>query len=254
MNIFYNILAALLCFLFGYIFGSIPTSIWIGKLFFHQDPRDYGSHNAGGTNAGRLWGKKVGLLIIILDMIKTIAPTWIAWAFLTFAKVNNGMALCPSVLNVNNFGFNSAYLIPWHVYWLTAFGCCIGHCFPMFANFKGGKGVSCFMGITIASTWMLGFIPGLTYLLILKLKKYVSLASILVAILDAVVAWIWAILVMCKVIPQNVYWLPMYGINLAAGWLYATVITLMAAILIWRHRANIVRIKNGEESKIKWMK
>ena len=81
-----NILVSLIILIFGYVFGSIPTAVWVGKIFFHQDPRDYGSHNAGGTNAGRLWGKKVGFCVIMLDMIKTIAPLYISWAILTFVK------------------------------------------------------------------------------------------------------------------------------------------------------------------------
>ena len=84
MYVFYNILIALGCLLSGYLIGSFPTSVVIGKVFFHKDPRDYGSHNPGGTNAGRIFGKKVGFIIIVIDMIKTIAPLWIWWAIFTF--------------------------------------------------------------------------------------------------------------------------------------------------------------------------
>ena len=85
MDIIYNILVALICLIFGYLIGSVSFAIIIGKVFYHQDPREHGSKNAGGTNAGRIWGKKVGLLVIILDMIKTIIPMWICWAILTYA-------------------------------------------------------------------------------------------------------------------------------------------------------------------------
>ena len=81
-----NILAVLFCLILGYLFGSIPTAVVIGKVFFHKDPRDYGSHNAGGTNAGRLFGKKIGFLVIVLDMLKTIAPMYLVCVLLTFIK------------------------------------------------------------------------------------------------------------------------------------------------------------------------
>ena len=97
--ILYNIIAAICCLFLGYIFGSIPTSIVIGKVFFHQDPRDYGSKNAGGTNSGRLWGKKVGFIVIVLDMIKTIAPIWICWAILTFVPFGSK----PLIATITNF-------------------------------------------------------------------------------------------------------------------------------------------------------
>ena len=72
--ILYNILAAILLIIIGYVFGSIPNGIWIGKLFFHKDPRNFGSGNSGGTNVGRVFGKKIGVLCIALDSLKVIAP------------------------------------------------------------------------------------------------------------------------------------------------------------------------------------
>ena len=259
MNILINILSALFCLAIGYLFGSFPTAIVVGKVFFHQDPRDYGSHNAGGSNAGRLWGKKVGLGIIIFDMIKTIAPLWICWALFTFVKFKyDGFyhGLCPEMKFVDKFGLDATgtFLIPWPVYWLSILGCMLGHCFPIFARFKGGKGVSCFMGCTITSTWMVGFIPGLSYFAFLKAKKYVSLASIVTSSIISVFTWIWVILVMSGVIPPKFYSLPTSGVNLNINFVYATVITLMTILLIVRHHANITRLKEGNENKIKWMK
>ena len=68
-NIWGNIAVAVVCFLFGYLLGGIPNGVVIGKVFFHKDPRDYGSHNSGGTNSGRVFGKWIGILVIGLDMI-----------------------------------------------------------------------------------------------------------------------------------------------------------------------------------------
>ena len=92
-----NVLVTFLCFLLGYLFGSFPTAIVIGKTIFHQDPRNYGSGNSGGTNAGRLWGKKWGLTVIIVDMIKTISPLWICWSILTFVKFNGTPVMVPAI-------------------------------------------------------------------------------------------------------------------------------------------------------------
>ena len=254
MNILINILAVLFCLIIGYLFGSIPTAVWVGKIFFHQDPRELGSKNAGGSNAGRLWGKKVGLGIIIFDMFKTIAPVWICWALLTFVPLYKGTGIVPRIEYVNQFGLNPDAPVAWPVYWLAALGCMIGHCWPIFAGFKGGKGVSCYMGTLCGTTWMLGVVPGLFYFLILKWKKYVSLASILVSILGAVFAWTWSILCMTGVIPHDLLKLPSYGPNLNLNFVYASVVTVMSIVLIIRHRANIARIKAGTERKISWMK
>ena len=251
INIMTNIIAAFSCLFVGYFFGSIPVSIVIGKVFFHQDPRDYGSKNAGGTNSGRLWGKKVGFLVIVLDMIKTIAPVWICWAIVTFVPFG-GKPLMQTVQNFYN-NPDSTYIIQWPVYWLAPLGTVIGHCWPMFAQFKGGKGVSNFMGITCGSSWMLGFLPGLLYFALLKWKKYVSLAGMLQSVIVSLFYWTWAILNLTGVV-KGFEWLPAYGPTFDINWVAAIVITLMSIILIARHHENIKRLKNGTERKITWMK
>ena len=253
MNIFINILVAIICIILGYIFGSIPTGVWIGKIFFHRDPRLEGSKNSGGTNVGRLFGKKVGFLVIILDMIKLIVPVWVAFLVVTYAKFG-GQALCPRPREFNNLGFNFDYIISWPVYWVAALGCSIGHCWPVFASFKGGKGVSVFAGIGAGTSWLVGFLPGLSFFLWLKLSKKVSLSSIITSIILTFTSWLWTILVMTNVIPHNLIFLPMYGATLFPGFVSSIVITLSAIILIIRHKENIERLKNGTERTITWMK
>lgn len=253
MNILFNILAALFCLILGYIFGSIPTAVWIGKIFFHRDPRLEGSKNAGGTNAGRLFGKKVGLTVIILDMLKLIIPVWITFLMLTYIKFGE-KALCPLPTEFDRFGFNYDYIVGWPVYWLTVLGCFLGHCFPIFASFKGGKGVSCFMGTACGTTWMLGLLPAVTYFICLKITKKVSLTSMITACTISLVSWIWAILMMVGVIPANLYLLPMYGPTLFPGWLFSTILTICSILVIWRHKENIKRLKEGTERTITWMK
>ena len=260
-----NILLVVICLAIGYLFGSIPTAVWVGKIFFHQDPRDYGSHNSGGTNAGRLWGKKVGFLVIMLDMIKTVAPVYAIWAILTFVNFDysgikgSGIfdsGMHPLLADVKTFytPLNSMFAIQWPLYWIVPVGVMIGHCWPMFAGFKGGKAASQFMGITVMTSWMLGFLPGFFYLGTLKWKKMVSFSAICQAMFVSTITWIWAILVMTKVIPGDLVWLPMYGPCLNPNWVYATVVTFLGAVMIARHHENIKRIKAGTERKISWMK
>ena len=83
MNIYFvNILLGIGSIVLGYLFGSIPNGVIIGRLFFHKDPRDYGSHNSGGTNVGRVLSKRAGVATIILDMLKIILPIYVTWAVL----------------------------------------------------------------------------------------------------------------------------------------------------------------------------
>lgn len=252
MYIFYNLLIALCCLIFGYLVGSFPNAIVIGKIFFHQDPRNYGSGNAGGTNAGRLWGKKIGLLVIILDMVKTIAPLWIAWAILT----QTGM---------KDWTYGGEILI-WDAplyYYLTALGTAFGHCWPIYVHFKGGKAASNFMGVTLGTSWIC-FLFDIFYFLILKIKKYVSLAGIIMAIIQIIVSWL--LLGLAYIMKANgatdafAFGFPMWGwgyclsLGDRGGWEFPTIITVMAVIVIIRHASNIKRIKEGSERKIKWMK
>ena len=263
-----NILVALFCLIIGYFFGAIPTSVWVGKIFFHQDPREYGSHNAGGTNAGRLWGKKVGFFIIVFDMFKTIAPIYAMWAILTFWKVDYSSitdAGWNSVAGAGNYhalmadvktaytDLNSNFAIQWPIYWLVPIGCMFGHCWPIFANFKGGKAASMFMGTTVMCSWLLGFLPGFFYLGTLKWKKMVSFSAICQAIFVSTITWIWAILLLCGVIPGDCASFPMWGPALNPNWVYALVVTVVGAFMVMRHHENIKRIMNGTERKIKWM-
>ena len=253
MNILFNILAALFCLFLGYIFGSIPTAVWIGKIFFHRDPRLEGSKNAGGTNAGRLFGKKVGLIVIIIDMLKLIIPVWISFLMLTYIRFGE-KALCPLPNDYNAFGISYDYIVGWPVYWLTILGCTLGHCWPIFASFKGGKGVSCFMGTMCGTTWLLCLLPATFYFIFLKITKKVSLTSMLTAGLLSFITWIWAILLMTGVIPEGFYLFPMYGPTLMPGWLFSTCVTLCAILVVIRHSENIKRLREGTERTITWMK
>lgn len=241
--IFYNILAALICLAIGYLFGSFPSGVVVGKIFFKQDPRDYGSKNSGGTNASRLWGFKFGIIVYILDFIKVVIPLWGTWAILTYVKFNSTF-LMPTTYQFLNSDI-SAFIIQWPVYWLVIFGAVLGHCYPAYVKFKGGKAAAVTFSSAIFSSWITGITSIIGFFVTLKIKKYISLSSIVGSVMAAISAWL-----TCIPVFQNYC---MYGSTLCPGWVFGLTMTLSSIILIIRHSSNIKRIINGEERKIKWM-
>ena len=239
--IWINIVVITVSLIVGYLFGSIPSGVIIGKVFFHKDPRDYYSHNSGGTNSGRVFGKKIGILVIILDMIKTALPIYAIWATLTFSGLRNYMLW--------DNGYDAAPLY----YWLAGLAAAIGHCWPVYKSYKGGKAVSCYMGTNVMTSWVEFVFAGGAYLIIAGKKKIISLASIITSIVGTLTAWIMFILAMTikTNVPFDLYYswgfgfLPLFHF----GWVFALVDTLIAPLLIFRHRANIKRLKEGTEAK-----
>lgn len=197
----------ILVIILSYLFGSIPWGLVIGKVFFHKDIRKEGSGNIGGTNAGRILGKPAGIAVILLDALKGYFAMVLAYYLAKDAIIFAGLA---SV---------------------------IGHCFPIFVHFHGGKAVATtfgfFLGIATLVNghifWQFIF-PVLCFLVILYLTKMVSLSSITAVFIEAVVS---IFINTNKLVPVAIFIL----------WILVT----------YRHKSNIERIKNGTESKIKWM-
>ena len=202
----YNTYMKYLTIVLAYLLGSIPWSLIIGRLFFKTDIREHGSGNLGGTNAGRILGKKAGVVVMALDILKCILAVYIGSLFSQEIGVMCGVA------------------------------CTLGHCYPIFANFKGGKAVSTSIGCLfsicafLSFNWLLIIIPVVVFLLVLYIFKMVSLASITAFITISIVA--------C--------FLPM-------DWLPRLSIIFLSLLIIWRHRENIKRLLNKEERKITWM-
>lgn len=195
-----------LLIIFSYLYGSIPFALVIGKLFYGVDVREHGSHNLGGTNTGRVLGKKAGLSCIILDIAK-------CFVCVTITKIVGKYVSLPD-----------------YAIYVTAIACVIGHCFPIFANFKGGKAVSVMFGYALGVGFWVFAIVGITFLTVLKITKYVSLSSII------------GVLVLVLLSPFFNF-----------GPIGTACNVFIACLLIYRHKANIVRLKNGTESKITWM-
>ncbi|MDD3049278.1 MAG: glycerol-3-phosphate 1-O-acyltransferase PlsY [Bacilli bacterium] len=192
----------------GYILGSIPFALVIGKLFFKTDVREHGSGNLGGSNAGRILGPKVGASVIILDVLKVVFAIFITSHF-KYSEMASIWA-----------GFAAAF----------------GHCYPIFANFKGGKAVATMFGFllgisifTFQDISML-LVPLSAFILVLLAGKMVSLASIVAAITSSIYIFIDS---------------PADSTRVAS--------ILLTILLIYRHRANIQRILKGEESKVSWL-
>ena len=243
-----NIGLALATTLVGYLFGSIPTSLMVGKLFFKKDPRDYGSHNLGATNTGRVLGKKIGLIVIFLDALKLVIPLWGFWAIITFTSISD-ISISPiftEPFRVSLGAFTPSQEIVQY-YYLVALGCSIGHCFPLFAGLKGGKSVACLAGFMFFSNWMFTIVLIIIFFIVLCSKKYVSLASICAATVAALISWL-------SLIPQ-LSTLAFWGNGQAfvGGVEFASIVTLISFIVILRHRGNIKRLLNGDERKITWL-
>lgn len=202
-----KILIPILLIVMSYLYGSIPFALVIGKLFFHKDVRNYGSRNLGGTNAGRVLGKPAGLAVIILDATKCI--------------VSMGITL----LFVHQMG------ISMDLYYLSGLACIIGHCYPVFAGFKGGKGVSSAIAYALMTNIYAFLIAFVTFFVVLKLSKYVSLSSMLGCVAVVIAAPFLNEPTMCII--TNI---------------------LITCLVIYKHASNIDRIKQGTERKITWMK
>lgn len=237
MVILANIGICLAFLVFGYLIGSIPTGVIIGKTFFHTDPRLYGSHGSGGTNSSRVLGKKVGVVVITLDILKTLMVFWICWAILRYSGIKNLIALWDEGV---------FYL------WLSLFGCSIGHCYPIYIGFKGGKAVACFMGSTGGTSWLMFALDFIVFFLVYKIgkrKNLVSFASIISSSILLLVIWTCAILNGCGFSTSILMW--DFGITQSVwlGWEEATVITSIFLLLLWRHHENIARLKSGTEKR-----
>jgi acyl phosphate:glycerol-3-phosphate acyltransferase len=186
----------------AYLLGSIPSGLMIGKTFYGKDIREHGSGNLGGTNTFRTLGVKAGLVVTIMDILKGTAA-----------------ALLPLLFNVE----------PKMFMLVAGIFAVIGHMYPLFANFKGGKAVATSGGVLLGYDPLLFLILLGVFFLGLYVSKYVSLSSMIAALIA-------------------------FTYTLFTGDIpLMIVVGVLAFFVIYRHRANIVRIRNKTEPKIKWL-
>ena len=181
----------------AYLLGSIPSGIWIGKYFYQTDIRKYGSGNSGTTNTFRVLGKKAGIIVLIMDMLKgsaaTLLPIWL------------GVEIHPLLAGV-----------------VAA----LGHTYPLFAGFKGGKAVATSAGILLAYNPLFFGEAIIAFVIYLYFSRMVSLSSILVCFTAVALSFFFK------------------------DWPLTLVTILLTIFIIYRHRSNIYRIRNGTESKV----
>jgi len=252
MEILYRILIILACLIVGYLFGSIPNGVLIGKLFFKKDPRLEGSHNSGGTNTGRVLGGKAGAATIILDICKVIIPTLIGIYLFQFNTVCRDFMLGSNLEN-NVFGIGNT--LNQLCYYIIPLGGMLGHAYSIFLKFKGGKIVSTYGGTALCYSYL--SIPLLLpfFLITLKKTKYVSLSSIVGSLATMIFSWL-TYLVYALTFNNGDFskYLMWFNFGPQCSIYYPIVVTLSWVLLMYKHKDNIIRLKNKTESKIHWMK
>lgn len=203
-------------YLFGivilaYLFGSIPTAVWFGQAFYGVDVREYGSGNAGATNTFRVLGKKAGIIVMLVDIFKGWTATNL-----------------PHLLDSSIVGTTDSISF---VNFQLALGviAVLGHLFPVFAGFRGGKGVATLFGMVIAIQPLAALCCVTVFLLCLLISNYVSLSSI-----SAGFTFPLSLALIIKTTVPSVM-------------LYAMAICILILIT---HQKNIERLLKGKESKI----
>jgi glycerol-3-phosphate acyltransferase PlsY len=184
--------------LLAYFLGGLPFGYWFVRLSSGQDIRTMGSGNIGATNVHRTAGKKAGLIVLFLDILKGFLAVWIA-SLLTHGNV---LALA-----------------------LAAAAAMLGHCYPLLLRFKGGKAVACFIGAFAFITPLPLLATTLVFVAVVALSKYISLGSILGALVFPLLVWL------LQRPPRDI--------------LLASIFA--AALIIYRHQGNISRLRRGKE-------
>ena len=192
----------------AYALGSLSFAVLVSRVMGLHDPRTYGSKNPGATNVLRSGSKAAAIVTLLLDALKGWLP----------------------VMLVKWFG--EAYGLGDGTVAMVGLAAFLGHLFPVFFRFEGGKGVATALGVLLATSWMLGLATGATWLIIAYFFRYSSLAS-LVASLFAPVYYVFG---------GGVVW------PLDKSIVLSTVV--MSALLMWRHAENISRLMKGTESKL----
>lgn len=186
----------------AYLIGSVSFAVVVSKVMRLPDPHSYGSGNPGATNVLRTGNKLAAILTLIGDAAK-------GYVAVVLARVLIGVEI-------------DSWVLP-----AVAAAAFIGHLFPVFHGFKGGKGVATALGILLAIDWVLGLTTLSTWLIVAVFLRYSSLAALVSAVF------------------APVYFIFLFGVQPMA-----IAIAIMSALLIWRHKANIQKLLRGEEGRI----
>lgn len=181
----------------GYLLGSIPSGVWIGKIFYNKDIRNFGSGNMGTTNTFRVLGKKAGIVVLLMDMLKGTLTACLPFIFHSNANVM-----------------------------LIGLSAILGHVFPIFAGFKGGKAVATSVGVLLVYNWQFFLLSWAIFLITLYITSMVSMASMVGFTLITLASFFYHDLILTCV---------------------AVALTIFVFV---RHWGNIERIKNGTENLV----
>lgn len=195
--------------LIAYLLGSVPNAVWIGKKYYGIDIREHGSRNAGTTNMLRVLGRRAALPVFVLDVLKG----FVAVALLGLLKYDDNISV--------------VWLINLKI--IAVFAAVLGHIFPVFAHFKGGKGVATLVGAVLGIHPITVLLCFGVWFVVLMITHYVSLASM-------IGGCCFPIFVLLS--PKINHSVPLIIFSF-----------VIAGLLIWTHRKNIERLKNGTESK-----
>lgn len=213
------ILAILISAVMSYLLGSFNSSILVVRLLKHQDIREFGSHNAGLTNTLRCFGKGCAALTLVGDLAKGIVAVLLS------------KGIC-ELLGTGLTAQNDVHFIGY----IAGIFAILGHVFPIYYHFKGGKGVLVGVSVFLGIDWKVFLCLIVIFAVVLAISKYVSLGSIIAAACCPVVTFLFQ------------FWqrgdLPMWYL-----WLNTGLAALMGAWVIYMHRTNIQRLKAGNENK-----
>lgn len=197
--------------LIAYLFGSIPTAVWIGQAFYGVDVREYGSGNAGATNTFRVLGTRAGVIVMVIDILKGFTATNLAYF------IGSSVTGPQDAAQFVNYKLALGVIAV------------VGHLFPIFAGFRGGKGVATLFGMVLAVHFPAAMVCVSVFVIVLLLTHYVSLSSILAGFSFPFSIALW-------------FHSPVKSILLYA-------ICICALVLV-THQKNIERLLKGKESKV----
>ncbi|MFY9310210.1 MAG: glycerol-3-phosphate 1-O-acyltransferase PlsY [Bacteroidia bacterium] len=195
----------------AYLLGSIPTAVWVGKYFYNIDVREHGSGNAGATNVFRVLGKRAGIPVLLIDVLKGLLAVKLAY-------INTDLE--------GTYRFVNLQLV-------LGLASLAGHIFPVFASFRGGKGIATLLGIVLALLPYAAFVSMGIFLIVLLATGYVSLSS-----MSAAVAFPLIIIFIFKVTVPSLI-------------VFSVLIAIMVLVT---HQKNIMRLIRNEESKVSLFK
>ena len=200
-----------ICAALAYLLGSIPSAVWYGKAFYKIDVREHGSKNAGATNTLRVLGNKAGFIVLFFDLLKGFVATELAYIAV---------------------GDSTDVLLLFKLKMLFGVIAVLGHVYPVFAQFRGGKGIATLLGLAIALDYRIAGICVLLFVTIVWLTRFISVGSMLSGIAAALLSFYFY---------QN-------------NWFANTFFCAIAVMVIYTHRANIKRLMSGTENKLSFKK